>query len=127
MSTITSPDKINAILHEVETLLPQLPEMESSRDSSQTKRPRNAERGTTSELFRRQLGVLGDIQLEVSIELGRASMYLEDVARLRRGSVVVLDRLAGEPVDVLVNGRIIARGELLVVDGHFSVRLTEFV
>ena len=127
MSTLTSSENINAILQEVENLLPRLPEMERSAESSSPKRTGNAQRGTTSELFRRQLGVLGDIPLEVSIELGRASMYLEDVARLRRGSVVVLDRLAGEPVDVLVNGRIIARGELLVVDGHFSVRLTEFV
>ena len=117
--------EIDALLHAAEPFLPRLPEMECPAD--ETVGVSKKTRRTSSELFRRQLGVLGDIQLEVSIELGRTSMYLEDVARLRRGSVVVLDRLAGEPVDVLVNGQVIAKGELLVTDGLFSVRLTEFV
>ncbi|MBI3838927.1 MAG: flagellar motor switch protein FliN, partial [Planctomycetia bacterium] len=56
---------------------------------------------------------------------GRTQMYLEDVLKLRNGSVVPLDRLAGDPVDVLVNGRLIARGEVLVLNGNFCVRVTE--
>ncbi|MDO4550109.1 MAG: flagellar motor switch protein FliN [Planctomycetia bacterium] len=124
--TITE-QKIEDILHQAEQLLPELPEVEFSQARESKNAPPATDRAKSSVLFRRQLGMLGDIQLEISIELGRASMYLEDVARLRQGSVVVLDRLAGEPVDVLVNGRVIARGELLVVDGNFSVRLTEFV
>ncbi len=125
---------IEQLLDKVESLLPELPEADGTgAGAAHASAETHADGGppttreAVSELFRRQLGVLGDVQLEVSVELGRTSMYLEDVARLRRGSVVVLDRYVGEPVDVLVNGRIIARGELMVVDGNFSVRLTEFV
>lgn len=120
---------IEELLDRVESLLPELPEGDfRGGEAAPVVEAKGATtREALSALFRRQLGLLGDVQLEVSVELGRASMYLEDVARLRRGSVVVLDRCVGEPVDVLVNGRVIARGELIVVDGNFSVRLTEFV
>ncbi len=56
------------------------------------------------------LELLNDIDLNIRIELGRTQMYLEDVLKLRSGSVVTLDKLAGDPVDVLANGRIVARG-----------------
>ena len=54
-------------------------------------------------------------------------MYLEDVLRLRKGSVVPLDKLAGDPVDVYVNGRLIARGEVLVLNDNFCVRVAELI
>ncbi len=61
------------------------------------------------------------------IELGRTHMYLEDVLQLRKGSVVPLDKLAGDPVDVYVNGRLVARGEVLVLNDNFCVRIAELI
>ena len=68
---------------------------------------------------------LGDVDLNVSIELGRTEILIEEILKLREGSVVALDKLAGDPVDIVANGRLVARGELLVVDGKFGVRLSE--
>ncbi len=73
------------------------------------------------------LELMGDVQLDLNIELGRTHMHLEDVLRMKRGSVVPLDKLAGDPVDVYVNGRKIARGEVLVMNDNFCVRVTELV
>lgn len=73
------------------------------------------------------LELLRDVELNVKIELGRTHMYLEDVLRLRRGSVVTLDKLAGDPVDIYVNGRLVARGEVLVLNDNFCVRVAELV
>ncbi|HEX5103353.1 MAG TPA: flagellar motor switch protein FliN [Pirellulaceae bacterium] len=73
------------------------------------------------------LELLQDVDLDLRIELGRTRMYLEDVLKLKRGSVVALDKLAGEPVDVYVNGRMVARGEVLVLNDNFCVRVTELV
>ncbi|WP_164101081.1 flagellar motor switch protein FliN [Candidatus Laterigemmans baculatus] len=71
------------------------------------------------------LDLLGDVELDLRIELGRTMMRLEDVLELRGGSVVVLDKLAGDPVDIFVNGRLVARGEVLVMNDNFCVRVTE--
>jgi flagellar motor switch protein FliN/FliY len=76
---------------------------------------------------RATLDLLSDVELDLKIELGRTHMYLEDVLKLRRGSVVALDKLAGDPVDVFVNGRLIARGEVLVLNDNFCVRVAELV
>jgi len=73
------------------------------------------------------LDLLRDVELNLKIELGRTSMYLEDVLRLSKGSVVTLDKLAGDPVDIFVNGRLIARGEVLVLNDNFCVRVAELV
>jgi flagellar motor switch protein FliN/FliY len=73
------------------------------------------------------IDLIRDVELDLRIELGRTNMYLEDVLRLRKGSVVPLDKLAGDPVDVYVNGRLIARGEVLVLNDNFCVRVAELV
>ena len=73
------------------------------------------------------LELLRDVDLQVRIELGRTQMYLEDVLKLKRGAVVPLDKLAGDPVDVYVNGRLIARGEVLVLNDNFCVRVAELL
>ena len=73
------------------------------------------------------LDLLRDVELDVKIELGRTNMYLEDVLKMRKGSVVALDKLAGDPVDIYVNGRLIARGEVLVLNDNFCVRVAELV
>ncbi len=73
------------------------------------------------------IDLLKEVPLRVTVELGRARMLVRDVLALRTGAVVELDRQAGAPVDVLVNGILIARGEVVIVDEHFGVRITEVV
>ncbi len=73
------------------------------------------------------IDMLGDVDLQVMIELGRTQMLVEDVLKLSQGSVVELDKLAGDPVDVYVNQRLIARGEVLVLNDNFCVRISEIV
>jgi len=76
---------------------------------------------------RRSLELIMDVSMRVTVELGRASLTVEDVLGLGPGSVVELNKLAGEPVDVMVNDQLIARGEVVVVDENFGVRVTEIV
>ena len=71
--------------------------------------------------------LLSDVDLGVTIELGRTEMLVEDVLRLSKGSVVELDKLAGDPVDVRVNGRLVARGEVLVLNDNFCIRISEII
>jgi len=71
--------------------------------------------------------LLNDVELNVMIELGRTEMLVEDVLRLGAGSVVELDKLAGDPVDVYVNNRLIARAEVLVLNDNFCIRISEIV
>jgi flagellar motor switch protein FliN len=73
------------------------------------------------------LDLVRDVELNLKIELGRTHMYLEDVLKLRKGSVVPLDKLAGDPVDLYVNGRLVARGEVLVLNDNFCVRVAELI
>ncbi len=73
------------------------------------------------------LDLLMDVPLRVTVELGRTRMQIRDVLELGKGSVVELDKLAGEPVDLLVNGKLIARGEVVVIDENFGVRVTDIV
>ncbi len=73
------------------------------------------------------LDLLRDVQLDLKIELGRTYMQLEEVLQLKKGAVVALDKLAGDPVDIFVNGRLIARGEVLVLNDNFCVRVAELV
>lgn len=68
-----------------------------------------------------------DIPLEVTVELGRTSMLINDLLQLGQGSVVELNKLAGEPLEILVNRKLIARGEVVVVNEKFGVRLTDIV
>ena len=120
-----SSQELDALMAETEGELPRLPEVEfpETRSSESDSRQQARRRA----FYREQLAALGDMELEVRIEIGKTSLTLQQVAMLRRGSVVVLDRNIDEPVNVLVNGKVIARGELLVVDGKFSVRIVEFV
>jgi flagellar motor switch protein FliN len=73
------------------------------------------------------IDLLRDVELNVKIELGRSKMLVEDVLKLAEGSVVELDKLAGDPVDVFVNDRLVARGEVLVLNDNFCVRVNEIV
>jgi flagellar motor switch protein FliN/FliY len=73
------------------------------------------------------LELMRDVELDLTIELGRTHMQLEDVLKLRQGAVVPLDKLAGDPADIYVNGRLIARGEVLVLNDNFCVRVAELI
>lgn len=71
--------------------------------------------------------LLLDVTMRVTVELGRTRMKLSQILELQHGAVVELDRLAGDPVDIFVNDRMVARGEVVVVDDKFGVRITEMV
>jgi flagellar motor switch protein FliN/FliY len=75
----------------------------------------------------RRLDMLLDVPLEVGVELGRTRMTIQDLLQLGPGSVVELDKVAGEALDILVNGRLVARGEAVVVNDKFGVRITDIV
>ena len=71
--------------------------------------------------------MLHGVDMEVTVELGRTRMTVRDLLALSPGAVLELDRAAGSPADLLVNGRLIARGEVVVVDEDFGLRITEIV
>ncbi len=75
----------------------------------------------------RRLDLLLDVPLELSVELGRTRMTIQDLLGLGPGSVIELDKIAGEALDILVNDRLVARGEAVVVNDKFGVRITDIV
>lgn len=75
----------------------------------------------------KNLDLLLDIEIPISVEVGRAQMNLEDVLRLVPGSVIALDKKAEEPVDLRVNGKLVARGEVVLVDDAYGLRITQIV
>ncbi|BDG07992.1 flagellar motor switch protein FliN [Anaeromyxobacter paludicola] len=75
----------------------------------------------------RRLDMLLDVPLEVDVELGRARMTIQDLLALGPGSVIELDKVAGEALDILVNDRLVARGEAVVVNDKFGIRITDIV
>ena len=86
-----------------------------------------APRAELPQLSRHGLDLLHDVEMEVSAELGRTRMNVRDLLSLSPGVVVELDRAAGSPADLLVNGRLIARGEVVVIEENFGIRITEIV
>ncbi len=76
---------------------------------------------------KKNIGMIMDVPLEVTVELGRTNKAIKDILEFGPGSVVELDKLAGEPVDVLVNGKNIAKGEVVVIDESFGVRITDII
>lgn len=76
---------------------------------------------------RADLEVLLDVPLTISVELGRVTMKVQEVIDLGAGSIIEIDKAAGEPIDILVNGRLVARGEVVVVEDNFGVRVTEIL
>ena len=98
---------------EVEAQVPEFPEFDES-----------TKRGFAGD---EKLEFLKDLQLNVYIELGRAKMQIKDVLELERGYVIELEKLASEPVDVYVNNKKIAEGEVVVIDKHFGIRITNLI
>ena len=95
--------------------------MEMELDPLETRSPESS--GPTST----NLDFILDIPMEVSVELGRSKMLISDLLQLGQGSVIELTKLAGEPLEVLVNQKLIARGEVVVVNEKFGIRLTDII
>ena len=76
---------------------------------------------------KRKLDTILDIPVTISMEVGRSKINIRNLLQLNQGSVVELDRVAGEPLDVLVNGTLIAHGEVVVVNDKFGIRLTDVI
>ena len=101
----------------------------TSIDSAEVKFPEMeySSEGTVFSPLDPKLELLYDLQLPISIELGRTNMLIRDIIRLGRGSVVEFDKLVSEPVDVLINGKKVAEGEVVVIDKHFGIRITTLI
>lgn len=84
----------------------------------------NIANNSTSELT---LEALYDVPVQVSVVLGRTTMQLSNILKLGRGAVIELDRIVGEPIDVYVNNKIVAKGEIVIVDNKIGVTLTEII
>jgi len=83
--------------------------------------------GGAPETMPRGMDLIMDIPLDVSVELGRVQMLIKDVLELATGSIVELERVAGEPIDLMVNGQLVAKGEVVVIEDNFGIRITEIV
>jgi len=121
------PGDVEALLHHAQAAL-------DSVEQSQDALPAGVKRFELSDLSgapaseqHATLDLVRDVELDLKIELGRTRMHLEDVLKLKHGAVVPLDKLAGDPVDIFVNGRLIARGEVLVLNDNFCVRVAELI
>ncbi len=86
-----------------------------------------ADEQPTSSSHDRKLDLLMGLMLPVSIELGRTEIEIRNVLDLRRGSIIEFDKMASEPVDIVVNGKKMAEGEVVVIDKHFAIRVTNLV
>ncbi|CAM2894644.1 flagellar motor switch phosphatase FliY [Paenibacillus sediminis] len=87
----------------------------------------NLQSGTFGNIDENNLNLLMDIPLKVTVELGRTQKQIKDILELSQGAIIELDKLAGEPVDILVNNKLIAKGEVVVIDENFGVRVTDIV
>jgi flagellar motor switch protein FliN/FliY len=90
-------------------------------------RPRFPQQSTEKgdSLFRQD--IFGNIPVEITVEMGKAKITLKEVMDLSKGTVIELPRVAGEPLDLLVNGQLIGRGEVVAVDNYYGVRVTEVI
>ena len=73
------------------------------------------------------IGLILDVPLQVTVELGRTKKSVKEILEVTTGSIIELDRLAGEPVDIHINGQLLAKGEVVVIDENFGVRITDIV
>ena len=82
-------------------------------------------KGTIKEKAENSLDILFDIPMKVVVELGRTVLKIKDILELGPGSIIELDKLSGEPVDILVNGSLVAKGEVVVIDENFAIRVSD--
>ncbi|MBU0674036.1 MAG: flagellar motor switch protein FliN [Proteobacteria bacterium] len=106
--------------------------LDEQSDGSTSRAPQATEfeelgKGTTDQSGSKNLDFLLDVPLQVSVELGRSKMIINKLLQLTQGSVVELSKAAGEPVDILVNNKLLGKGEVIVVNDRFGVRITEII
>ncbi|WP_252313468.1 flagellar motor switch phosphatase FliY [Sinobaca sp. H24] len=134
----TPEEELSADEHIVEEPVPPAPPMQEktnasvseSKEQPAASRVENAAFSPFEEMDRgtsdpKNLDMLLDISLEVTVELGRTKKSIKDILHFSQGSIIELDKLAGEPVDILVNQKLVARGEVVVIDENFGVRVTD--
>ncbi|MBI0104318.1 flagellar motor switch protein FliN [Gilliamella sp. W8145] len=113
-------------------------DMPNNSDDSQAINLTNEESVTTEAIFEtlspqpsnvkeQDINLILDIPVNLSVELGRTKMAIKDLLNLTQGSVIALDGLAGEPLDILINGYLIAQGEIVVVGDNYGVRITDII
>ncbi|WLT06788.1 flagellar motor switch protein FliN [Gilliamella apis] len=113
-------------------------DMPNNSDDSQSTNLTNEESVTTEAIFEtlspqpsnvkeQDINLILDIPVNLSVELGRTKMAIKDLLNLTQGSVIALDGLAGEPLDILINGYLIAQGEIVVVGDNYGVRITDII
>ena len=73
------------------------------------------------------MGIIMDVPLDITVELGRTHRKISEILDFSPGTVIELDKLAGEPIDILVNGKFVAKGEVVVIDENFGIRVTDIV
>ena len=96
-------------------------------DTAQDQAEESSQDNKTERAGVENLRVLENIEVQMTVEVGKTEIRIRDLLRLNEGSVVELDRLAGDPLDILVNGTMIAKGEIVMVGERFGVRFTEIV
>ncbi len=126
-SGILNEDELSAMLGEIGGSPNIDHDPESSSPSSGGGAFGNMSSGGHEGFMPRGMELILDIPLDVTVELGRVRMIIKDVLELSSGSIIELDRVAGEPVDLLVNGRLIAKGEVVVIEDNFGIRITEIL
>ena len=114
---------------DVDALVEKIPEGQVAKEGAPGATPMALESldGSGSTEPASPIDMIVDVSLNVRIELGRSKMAVEDILKLQAGSVVTLDKLAGDFVDVLVNDRLVARGEVLILNDNFCVRISEII
>ncbi|MGE4520193.1 MAG: flagellar motor switch protein FliN [Desulfobacteraceae bacterium] len=100
---------------------------EAEKENQNTESAEDEEKEDSHEDAGRDLDFILDIPLELSVELGRSKMLVNDLLQLGQGSIVELNKLAGEPLEIYINHKLVARGEVVVVNEKFGVRLTDII
>ena len=118
LSQLENKDERKSVVREEVEEEPEIPVKEVEFPSIST---------TTQGLASPNVDLLLDVQMTVTVELGRTKKYVKDILEMGEGSIIELDKQAGEHVDVLVNGKLVARGEVVVIDENFGVRITEII
>ena len=98
-----------------------------SNDPNQTIEFEEVEQGLTSEVRKKDIDAIYDIPVQISAVLGKSSMQVSQLLKLGRGAVVELDRKVGEAIDIYVNNRLVARGEVVVVEDKLGITMTEII